>query len=57
MPRNISATFADRQSAERAAADLEATGFAPAQINLSSQERPGPTDVTHRLAPNRRSIT
>jgi hypothetical protein len=57
MPRTITAAFADRQSAERAAAELQAAGFAPAQLDLASRERPGATDVTHRLEPNRRSIT
>ena len=57
MARTISATFADRQSAERAAADLEAAGFTPAQIDLDARERPGSTDVAHRLQPNSRSIT
>ncbi len=57
MAQTISATFADRQSAERAAAELEEIGVTPGQLELRSQEHPGATDVGARLDPNRRSIT
>lgn len=57
MARTISAMFHDRESAERAAADLETAGFAAAQIDMAPQERPGPTDVAERLKPSSTAIT
>lgn len=57
MTRNVAASFPDRQSAERAAADLQTAGFPAAEIGMLSQEPTGPTNVRSRLRPNRRSVT
>ena len=57
MARNISGTFPDRASAERAASDLRTAGFPPAEIGLVAQTRTGPTDTGQRLAPGTRTIT
>src|SRR5262245_23286031 len=57
MTWTISGAFADRETAERAAADLQAAGLDTARMTLVPLDQPEPTSAGRALRPSKRSIS